>query len=77
MDAVLPAFPTFDYETDKISAGPRRRKWLGRLMLHYAGATVYDSYDAEKEVGVDRTFAETRGILTNYFDPKTNIQILI
>ena len=62
----LTPFPPFDYEIDKLNAGPRWEKWIGRLenlfvglnlkdkgearkralLLHYAGETVYDIYEA-------------------------------
>ena len=49
MDGLLPAFPSFDYETDKSSAGPRWRKWLGRLEnLFVAMALARDEDDSRR-----------------------------
>ena len=46
------------------------------LLLHYAGERVYAIYEAEKgESG--NTYADAKAVLTNYFEPKTNIQIEI
>ncbi|CAB4034315.1 Hypothetical predicted protein [Paramuricea clavata] len=46
------------------------------LLLHYAGERVYEIYEAEKgESG--NTYANTKEVLTKYFEPKTNIQIEI
>jgi hypothetical protein len=92
--ANLPSFPPFDVEADKANAGPRWKKWIGRLenllvgmnmnndarkralLLHYAGERVYEIYEAEKgESG--NTYANTKEVLTKYFEPKTNIQIVI
>lgn len=58
-DRKLPACPSFDTATDTANAGPRWGKWVERLeniywswqrrLLHYAGESVYDIYDAEKK----------------------------
>jgi len=46
------------------------------LLLHYAGETVYDIYDAEKGETA-ATYAETKQVLKSYFEPKKNTQIEI
>jgi hypothetical protein len=33
----LPAFPSFDLETDKSNAGTRWEKWIGRLENLFVG----------------------------------------
>ena len=44
------------------------------LLLHYAGETVYDIYDAEKGE-TEATYAATKQVLKTYFEPKKNTQM--
>ena len=54
----------------KIENDDRRRA----LLLHYAGESVYDIYDAEKGA-TEATYAATQQVLTTYFEPKKNKQM--
>lgn len=90
----LTPFPPFDYEVDKLNAGPRWQKWLSRLenlfigmnlkddarkralLLHYAGETVFDIYEAEKGES-ETSYSATTEVLTSYFTPKKNVQVEI
>ncbi|XP_062585044.1 uncharacterized protein K02A2.6-like [Saccostrea cucullata] len=56
----------------KIDNGERKRA----LLLHYAGETVYDIYEAEKK-NSEPTYEATKGILKKYFEPKKNTQMEI
>lgn len=44
------------------------------LLLHYAGETVYDIYDAEKGQ-TEATYTATKQVLKTYFEPKKNTQM--
>ena len=85
MDGLLPAFPSFDYETDKSSAGPRWRKWLGRLeKLFVAMALARDEDDSRRRALLLHYAGERVYDIYNidkyfdkYFEPKTNVQMEI
>ena len=50
------------------------------LLLHYAGESVHDIYDAEKSshaADTASTYEGTKTILNNYFMPKINVQMEI
>lgn len=90
MAGSLPQYPTFDYASDKCNVGPRWERWVSRLenlfvglrienddrkrslLLHYAGESVYDIYDIEKGA-TEATYA----VLTTYFEPKKNTQMVV
>lgn len=44
------------------------------LLLHYAGESVHDIYDAEKGT-TEATYAATKQVLTTYFESKKNTQM--
>ena len=44
------------------------------VVLHYAGESVYDMYDAEKGA-TEAAYAATKQVLTTYFEPKKNTQM--
>ncbi|CAG2223866.1 unnamed protein product [Mytilus edulis] len=44
------------------------------LLLHYAGESVYDIYDAEKGE-TEASYTATKQVLTTYFEPKKNTQM--
>ena len=46
------------------------------LLLHYAGERVFEIYDAEKGT-TEITYAATKKVLSDYFEPKKNLQMEI
>ena len=46
------------------------------LLLHYAGEHAYDIYEAEKGDS-NSTYAATKDVLANNFEPKKNLQMEI
>jgi hypothetical protein len=82
----FPPYPTFDYSSDKSQVGTMGLEHLfvvlkienddrkRALLLHYAGESVYDIYDAEKDA-TEATYTATKQVLTTYFEPKKNTQM--
>lgn len=87
------ALPAFDVESEQSSVGPRWTKWLQRfdnystamningdarqkaLQLHLAGERIHDIYDtlaANKD-----KFSDVKLKLSDYFEPKKNVQYQI
>ena len=87
--AVIPNFDPFDVHADSAIA-QRWRKWIKRLenlfvaaniknaerqralLLHYAGEEVCDIFEVLPDTGED--FKTAKEALTEYFDPKKNVE---
>lgn len=46
------------------------------LLLHYAGESVYDIYNAEKGES-PTTYVGTKQVLSTYFSPRKNVQMAV
>ncbi|XP_062571293.1 uncharacterized protein K02A2.6-like [Saccostrea cucullata] len=75
MDITLPLFPQFDPETDKINAGPRWDRWIGRLenlfiALKLVNPVVPDGEEPDQNV-IKSIDDRKRALLLHYVGERT------